>query len=102
MKHVSILVPESSVIEAIADPRYLLNAVNQFLQSTGKPALFDVHLVAAKPEVRIENSAFSVHADMLMKDVKKTDLIFIPALSGNMKTAIELKQRNDTVDTGTI
>ena len=92
MKHVSILVPESSVIEAIADPRYLCNAVNQFLQSTGKAPLFDVHLVAVKPEVRLENSAFTVHADLLLKDVKKTDLIFIPALSGNIKNALELNK----------
>lgn len=92
MKHVSILVPESSVIEAIADPRYLFTAVNQFLQSAGKAPLFEVQLVAVKPEVKIENSAFSVHADVLMQDVKKTDLIFIPALSGNIKNAIELNK----------
>ena len=54
MKHISILVPESSVIEAIADPRYLFTAVNQFLQSTGKAPLFDVQLVAVKKEVRLE------------------------------------------------
>jgi transcriptional regulator GlxA family with amidase domain len=92
MKHVSILVPQSSVIEAIADPRYLFTAVNQFLESTGKPAMFNVQLVAVQPETRLENSVFSVHADVLMKDVKKTDLIFIPALSGNIKNAIELNK----------
>ena len=92
MKHVSILIPESSVIEAIADPRYMFTAVNQFLQSTGKPALFDVQLVAIKPEVKLENSAFSVHADALLKDVKKTDLIFIPALSGDIKKALALNK----------
>jgi len=92
MKHVSILVPESSIIEAIADPRYMFNAVNQFLQSTGKAPLFEVQLVAVKPEVKLDNSVFSVHADMLMKEVKKTDLIFIPALTGDIKNAIELNK----------
>jgi transcriptional regulator GlxA family with amidase domain len=92
MKHVSILVPQSSVIEAIADPRYLFTAVNQFLESEGKPPMFNVQLVAVQPETRLENSAFSVHADVLIKDVKKTDLIFIPALSGNIKNAIELNK----------
>lgn len=90
MKHVSILVPESSVIEAIADPRYLFNAANQFLQSAGKEPLFDVHLVAAKRDTKIENSLFSVHADKLLGEVKKTDVIFIPALSGDMQKAVEL------------
>ncbi len=92
MKHVSILVPESSVIEAIADPRYMFIAVNQFLQSAGKAPLFNVQLVAVKPEVKLDNSLFSVHADVLMKDVKKTDLIFIPALTGDIKKAVELNR----------
>jgi transcriptional regulator GlxA family with amidase domain len=92
MKHVSILVPQSSVIEAIADPRYMFAAVNQFLEAAGKPAMFNVQLVAVRPETRLENSVFSVHADVLLKDVKKTDLIFIPALSGNIKNALELNK----------
>ena len=92
MKHVSILVPESSVIEAIADPRYMFNAVNQFLQSTGKDPLFHVQLVGLKDEIKLDNSLFSVHTDALLKDIEQTDLIFIPALSGDMKNAIELNK----------
>ncbi len=89
MKHVSILAPETAIVEAIADPRYMFNAVNEFLQSTGKPPLFRVKVVGAKKEVRLENSLFSVHTDELLEDVKKTDLIFIPALSGDMKRAVD-------------
>lgn len=92
MKHVSILVPETAVIEAIADPNYMLKAVNQFLAMSGKAALFDVQLVGLSNEIKLENSLFSVHTDKLLKDVKKTDLIFIPALSGDMATAIEMNK----------
>jgi transcriptional regulator GlxA family with amidase domain len=92
MKHVSILVPETAVIEAIADPRYMFTAVNQFLQAAGKPPLFKVELVAMKKEMKLEKSIFSVHADQLIDDVKKTDLIFIPAISGDMKTSLELNK----------
>jgi transcriptional regulator GlxA family with amidase domain len=88
MKNVSILALENCVIEAIADPRYLFNAVNLFLQSTGKPALFNVQVVGSKKEIKLENSLFSVHPDRQVKDVDQTDLIFIPALSGDMKKAI--------------
>jgi len=42
MKHVSILVPEQSVLQAIADPQYLFSAVNQFLSVMGKQPLFKV------------------------------------------------------------
>lgn len=92
MKHISILVPESSVIEAIADPRYMFTAVNQFLQAEGKPPLFNVQLVGIKKEVKLDNNLFSVHADALIKDIKKTDLIFIPALCGDIKNALELNK----------
>jgi len=92
MKIVSILAPETAVIEAIADPRYMFNAVNLFLQSAGKPALFNVQVVGVKKEVKLENSLFSVHTDKQITDVKKTDLIFIPALSGDMQRAVALNQ----------
>jgi len=92
MKHISILVPQTAVIEAIADPRYLFTAVNEFLQASGKPPLFKVELVAATKEVRLNNSVFSVHADKLLEDIDHTDLIFIPAISGNMNCALQLNQ----------
>ena len=89
MKHISILVPETAVIEAVADPNYMFKAVNQFLEMSGKSALFDVQLVGLSKEIKLGNSLFSVHTDKLLKEVKKTDLIFIPALSGNLTAAIE-------------
>lgn len=88
MKNVCILVPESSVLQAIADPQYLFTAVNQFLVVSGKPPLFNVCLVGAKKEVKLNDGLFSVHPDLQLKEVKKTDIIFIPALFGDMQTAI--------------
>jgi hypothetical protein len=73
MKHISILIPETAVIEAIADPRYMFTAVNQFQQAKGKSPLFNVQLVGAKKEVKLNNDLFSVHTDTLIKDVKKTE-----------------------------
>ncbi|MES2516622.1 MAG: helix-turn-helix domain-containing protein [Bacteroidota bacterium] len=92
MKHISILVPETAVIEAVADPNYMFKAVNQFLQVSGKPALFDVELVANSKDIKLGNSLFSVHADKLLSEVQKTDLIFIPALSGDLPIAIEMNK----------
>ena len=89
MKHIAILVPESSVMQAIADPRYMFTVVNQFLQSKGQPPLFNVQLVGQSREVRLNNGLFSVHTDQLLEEVGKADLIFIPALFGDMKSAIE-------------
>ncbi|MEO6254323.1 MAG: helix-turn-helix domain-containing protein [Ferruginibacter sp.] len=92
MKNVSILVPETSVIEAVADPHYMFKAVNQFLQASGKAPLFNVELVAVNKEVKLENSLFTVHIDKQLKDVKQSDLVFIPALSGDMRTALEMNK----------
>lgn len=89
MKNVSILAPETAVIEAIADPRYMFNAVNQFLVASGKQPLFNVQVVGLKREIRLENSLFSVHTDKLVSEVDKTDLVFIPALSGDMTKAVD-------------
>jgi transcriptional regulator GlxA family with amidase domain len=93
MKTISILVPESSVMQAIADPQYLFNTVNQFLAVNGKPALFKVQLTGLKKEVKLNNGLFSVHTDVLLNEVKKTDLIIIPALFGNMAQAVEANKK---------
>lgn len=89
MKTVSILAAESAVMEAIADPRYLFTAANQFLLASGKEPLFEVQLVGENREVNLLNGVFSVRADKLFHEVEKTDLIIIPALFGDMKTAVE-------------
>lgn len=88
MKKVSILVPESSVMQAIADPQYLFSVVNHFLVLKGKEPLFDVQLVGAKKVINLNDGLYSVHTDARLGDVKKTDLVLIPALFGNMKTCI--------------
>lgn len=93
MKNISILVPESAVLQAICDPQYMFTAVNNFLMTAGKPALFDVKLVGAKREVKLAEGQFSVHPDLLLGEVEHTDLIFIPALFGDMSLALQ-KNRN--------
>ncbi len=92
MKNVSILVPESSVMQAIADPQYLFTAVNQFLTISGKEPLFNVQLIGVKKEVKLNGGMFSVHTDLQLKNVTKTDLIFIPALFGDMTNAVAKNQ----------
>ena len=85
MKNISILVPESAVLAAIDDPRHVFSQVNSLL----KPALFDIKFVGLSKEVKLHNSAFSVHSDLFLDDVKKTDLIFIPAFYGDTEQFLE-------------
>ncbi|MGB3948761.1 MAG: helix-turn-helix domain-containing protein [Bacteroidia bacterium] len=93
MKTVSILVLENAVIQAIADPQYCFEAVNQFFIQAGKQAPFNVQLVGMKNEVKLNSGGYTVHCNKLLKDVKNTDLIFIPALFGDMQQALESNQK---------
>lgn len=92
MKNIAILVPETAVVEAVADPRYLFTAVNEFLKSQGQPALFNVQLVALTKDVKVADGLFTIHADAVLKTARKPDLVIIPAVSGNLQHAIELNK----------
>jgi transcriptional regulator GlxA family with amidase domain len=92
MKNIAILVPETAVIEAVADPRYMFTAVNEFIKTQGKPPLFNVELVGLSKEVKLADGIFSIHADATLKNAKKPDLIIIPAISGNIEHAIKLNR----------
>jgi transcriptional regulator GlxA family with amidase domain len=90
MKHVSILVPKEAVPAAIVDPRYMFTAINHFYQQAGMDPVFNVQLVGLTRQVSLINSVFSVNTDLVLSEVKKTDLIIVPALSGDMRSAIEM------------
>jgi transcriptional regulator GlxA family with amidase domain len=92
MKKVAILVPETAVVEAVADPRYLFTAVNEFLKSAGRDPLFSVQLVGLTKEVRVTEGLFTIHVDAVLKDAEKPDVIIVPAISGNLDTALRLNQ----------
>lgn len=92
MKHISILVPHEAVPAAIVDPRYMFMAVNQFLKDAGKEPAFNIELVGLTKQVPLNNGAFSVNTDKLCKTIDKTDLVIIPALAGDLKTALELNK----------
>jgi transcriptional regulator GlxA family with amidase domain len=88
MKQIAILVPETAVVEAVADPRYMFSAVNGFLITEGKPPLFNLQLVGMTPEVRLGGGAFSIHTDATLESAQQPDLVIIPAVSGDLDVAI--------------
>lgn len=87
MKHVSILVPRGVVLASIADPRYMFSAVNEFLIQQGNEPLFQVQLVGIDKEVVLDG-VFTIKTDLLLEDVKRTDLIIVPALGRDLDAAI--------------
>ncbi len=81
------------MLQAIADPRYLFTTVNNFLIGQGKEALFDVHLVGVDKEINLVDGLVNVKADKIIGEVKKTDLIIIPAIGGNLKETVALNDK---------
>jgi transcriptional regulator GlxA family with amidase domain len=92
MKKVAILVPESSVIQAIADPQYCFSAVNRFLASSGQTPLFALTLIGQTTEVKLAGGYYSVFADKTIADEGQYDLVIIPALFGDIQAALGLNR----------
>jgi transcriptional regulator GlxA family with amidase domain len=89
MKHISILVPQEAVMASIVDPQTIFTGVNTFLEGLSRPPLFNVQLVGLTKQVKLTNGQFSVHTSALLKDIRKTDLIIIPALGGDLKKTVK-------------
>jgi transcriptional regulator GlxA family with amidase domain len=90
MKHVSILVPKGDVaLSCIEGSFTILNKVNDFLTGMGKPKLFQVQLVGLTREAQVYQRLFKVYPDLILDEIKKTDLVIIPAINGNMEEVIE-------------
>jgi transcriptional regulator GlxA family with amidase domain len=92
MKHISIIVPNEAVLASIDDPRYMFTAANEFLEAAGRPPLFKVQLVGLTREVKLHKGSFTVHTDMLIDEVKRTDLIFVPALIGDLNHGLDINK----------
>ena len=84
MKNVSILVPHGAILGSVEGPRQVLTEVNQFLVSIGRDALFNVQLVGLTSSIPIYDGMYMATADVLLSDVEKTDLVIIPAMTGDM------------------
>ncbi len=93
MKKISIYVPENAVIEAISPPYRLFTSANQFLQASGKKPLFDVEYVGMSNYVETNDGEYRIKINRLIKDVIKTDLVVLPAIYGDVGTAIKANEQ---------
>lgn len=89
MKHVTILALNDTAAASIVDPRIMFSGVNDFLEAAGKPKAFTVQIAGLTKTVPLSGGVFSVHTDVLLEEVEKTDLIIIPAIGGNLSETIK-------------
>jgi transcriptional regulator GlxA family with amidase domain len=93
MIHISILVPlgHTSLVN-IEGSYQILSDINNFLAEKGREPMFQVQLVGLAAEVSQRNRLFTISPEVLIKDVKKTDLVIIPSLHGDQSHAAALNQ----------
>jgi transcriptional regulator GlxA family with amidase domain len=89
MKKISVYVPEHAVIEAITPPYRLFREANDLLRSSGKKPLFDVEYVGLKKAIAANDGEYLIKTDRQLKDMRKTDLVVLPALYGDVDNAIK-------------
>jgi transcriptional regulator GlxA family with amidase domain len=93
MKHITILVPENAAINGVEGPRLGFNEVNNYLQSRGERQLFKVVFAGLKKSVKVSDGRYTITTDVLIDSIKKTDLIIIPALYGDLGKAVAANKK---------
>ena len=90
MKHISILIPKghTSVVN-IGGTHQMLSWVNTFFEQTGRTPLFKIELVGLEKSTKQSDGMFTVNPDTLISEVKKTDVIIIPAIHDDFETGLE-------------
>lgn len=92
MTDICILALKNAVPASVTDARYVFQMVNEFLKRAGKAPVFRVRLAGLTEEVKLAGGVFSMRSDVLLDQVGPTDLIIIPALTGDMLTATFLNK----------
>ncbi|HEY5461624.1 MAG TPA: helix-turn-helix domain-containing protein [Hanamia sp.] len=89
MKHITILATTGSNLGSIDNPRRAFLTVNESLKDKGKSPLFKVQIAGTKKEIKLNNGIYTIHPDAEIKNIKKTDLVIIPAFEGDIKKGVE-------------
>ena len=91
MKHISIIVPSgNAVIDTIIAPYNLLRMANSYYKQLNdlEEDYFKIDLVGLSKEPVQYQSLFQVTPSKTIDEIKKTDLIIITAISGNLEKEI--------------
>ena len=89
MKHITILATTGSNLERIDNPRRAFLTVNESLKDKGKSPLFKIQIAGTTKEIKLNNGIYTIHPDAEIKNIKKTDLVIIPAFEGDIKIGVE-------------
>jgi transcriptional regulator GlxA family with amidase domain len=94
-RHVSIFVPAGGfILSSVIGSYKVLTTVNRLMQEQypGTPPPFVVQLVGLTKETSLYGGAFNICPHATVDVVAKTDLVIIPAISGDYATEIKRNQ----------
>lgn len=90
MKHVSILIPKGQYsIVNIAGAFQILNWANDMYAMQTRKHLFQVEFVGHKTPAEDAHGFYTVTPAKTIDEVKKTDLIIVPAVHGDLRDGID-------------
>ncbi|MBK1896193.1 GlxA family transcriptional regulator [Chryseobacterium paridis] len=93
MKHLTILVPDvqtaNSTISCIVGAYQIFTGANDYWKRIGKEPLFTIVTAGVGTEAVFINGLLSMKPQVNVSTLKKTDLILIPSLTPEFKTALE-------------
>ena len=93
MKNISILVPKGAAALGCIEGSFIgFNRANEVLQKMGRSPLFSIQLVGITNDPQTYDKLFTVTPNRSIAEVRKTDLIIIPAVNGNMQEVIEINK----------
>jgi transcriptional regulator GlxA family with amidase domain len=88
-KHVSILVPEGqNNVSSIIGPYKILNKADEYWQKLGNESVFRVQVVGLSGTVELYDGLFTIRPHAHISEIDHTDLIIIPALSGDFAAKV--------------
>jgi transcriptional regulator GlxA family with amidase domain len=90
-RHVSIFVPAGNfILSSVIGSYKVLTTVNDLMrtQDPGSPPPFTVQLVGLTKETNLYGGAFNICPHTTIEHVDKTDIIIVPAISGDYATEI--------------
>jgi len=67
----------------------ILSYVNLFCEQMGRRPVFKIQLAGIAYETKQTTGLFTINPDVLIKDIKKTDLVIIPAIHGDYEQAMK-------------
>lgn len=80
MKNVAFLLPAGANIASLETARHGFMAANEYLRAQGREPRFAVRLVAAAPQVLLDEGRIQVRADATLADAGAVDICIVPPL----------------------